>query len=425
MSQANRRVAEILQELDRAARLPLARAVTSPAAAYTQADFFAWEIEHVFRTEWLCVAHGSQIPNHGDFLNLDLLGEPLTVVRGLDGQVRVLSRVCPHRGADIMPEGFGYPGYETLDISRGRRGCGHERVLVCPYHNWSFELDGRLKGCTEMQKAEGFRREDQRLREWTSEVWEGFVFVNLSGEAAPLSRQLAGLRPKIAPWGLERMQVVIELGWDCPFNWKVMIENWMESYHHLGIHHRTLQTLMPAKDTWTEAEQPHFIRAHLPMKPSLVAEIRRAEAGGHRALTGFRPVPDLADSERFEWGLHLGFPCFMFLVASDRAIWYRLQPVAADRCRLLTTTLVTKEATLDPEFGLALASETEMLRGFHLEDMQVCTAVQRGLTSSAVAPGRLSHLEMPVWLIQRYIAARGRSIWPTHDHLAAPAQRLR
>jgi phenylpropionate dioxygenase-like ring-hydroxylating dioxygenase large terminal subunit len=428
-----RPVTEILREIERASRTPLARSRTNPADAYTSADFFAWEVEHVFHPEWLCVGHASQVPEPGNFVNLDLLGEPLTIVRGADDEVRVLSRVCPHRGMDIMPEGFGHPGFEPLDLRAGRAGCGQTRSLLCPYHHWSFELDGRLKGCTEMQAVEGFRREDQRLAQWTSEVWEGFVFVNPSGDAGPVRDRFASLLPSVAAWQLGRMRTVIELAWECPFNWKVMIENWTESYHHLGAHHRTLHPMMPARDTWTEAEQPHFIRAHLPYKPALVAELKKAEteardgAGQNhehgRALGGFRAVPNLDETQKFEWGLYLGFPCFMLLVAPDRALWYRLQPIAHDRCRLLTTTLITPEAAADPDIDALLESETRMLRDFHLEDMQVCTGVQRGLGSSAYAPGRLSHLEMPVWLIQRYLAARGRGTWPTLDRPGAPGQR--
>ena len=345
------------------------------------------------------------------------------MARGLDGTIRVLSRVCPHRGMDIMPQGFGYPGFEPPDPTAGPRRCGNARLLVCPYHHWSFELDGRLNGCSQMQLAEGFRPEEQRLSTLLSAVWEGFVFVNLDGTASPIDHQLGDLLPKVDAWHLADMQVAIEIGWDCPFNWKVMVENWMESYHHLGIHNRTLQTMMPAKDTWTESEKAHFIRAHLPLKPALVAEIRQAEAEGRRALPGFRPVPGLSDAQRFEWGLHLGLPCFMLAVMPDRAIWYRLLPIAADRCRLLTTTLVTPAAMQDPAWAEQLASETEMLRGFHGEDMQVCTAMQRGLRSAAYRRGRLSHLEMPVWLIQRYLAARGRGTWPTLDLPAADGQR--
>jgi phenylpropionate dioxygenase-like ring-hydroxylating dioxygenase large terminal subunit len=180
--------------------------------------------------------------------------------------------------------------------------------------------------------------------------------------------------------------------------------------------------MMPAKDTWTERERPHFIRSHLPLKPALAGELERARARGER-LPGFVELEGLSPEQRAEWGLHLGLPCFMFLVTSDRVIWYRLEPVAPGRCRLLTTTLVSKAARAASDFEQRLESEAEMLRGFHLQDMQVCSAVQRGLGSSAYTGGRLSHLEMPVWLIQRYVAARGRGTWPTLDQPAAPGQR--
>lgn len=415
-------VSELLAELDRRARLPLHQSVTSPRHAYISPDFFAWEVEHVFRDEWLCVAHVSQLPGAGSFLNIDLVGEPLSVVRDRDGRVRVLSRVCPHRGMDIMPPGFGYPGFEPLDLRRGIQGHGECSVLVCPYHNWTFGLDGRVKGCAEMQLAEGFAARDYGLAEFRSEIWQGFVFVNLNGTAQPLARQLEPLTPEVAAWRMAELEVVIEQSWDCPFNWKVMVENWMESYHHLGIHHDTLQPMMPAKDTWTEHERPHFIRSHLPLRPSLAAELERVRERGER-VPGFVELEGLTPAQRAEWGLHLGLPCFMFLVTSDRVIWYRLEPIAADRCRLLTTTLVSKAARAAPDFEQRLESEAQMLSAFHLQDMQVCSAVQRGLGSSAFAGGRLSHLEMPVWLIQRYVAARGRGTWPTLELPAAPGQR--
>lgn len=414
----NSTVHSVLEDYRAIARLPLTRSVTALAAAYTSEEFFAWEREHVFSREWLCVAHVSQLARPGQFVALDVLGEPLIVVRGEDQRVRVLSRVCPHRGMDIMPEGFGYSGFDSRTAATP---CEPTRLLVCPYHHWSFELDGTLKGCAQMQRADGFTRGDFRLQAFRSEVWQGFVFIDFSGVAQPLAEQYANLTPQVAAWNLAEMQVVIDLEWDCPFNWKVMIENWMESYHHLGIHHTTLQPFMPAKDTWTEAEHAHTMRSHLPLRPELAANLRQAFAAGEYA--GFVPVPGLTPQQQGEWVLHVGFPCFMFLVTADRALWYRLQPESAQRCRLRTTTLVTRAALDHPSYPAALARETEMLREFHREDMQVCTGTQRGISARAYRRGRLSHLEMPVWLLQRYIAARADDTWPTLHLPGAPGQR--
>ena len=168
---------------------------------------------------------------------------------------------------------------------------------------------------------------------------------------------------------------------------------------------------MPAALTWSDPEQPHFIRAHLPLAPHLVEEVRAAEADGS-ALPGFLPIPGLALADRLEWGLYLGHPFFMLLTAPDRVIWYRLIPVSATRCRLTTTTLVTKGNHERADFDALLASETAMLRDFHTEDMQVNVAVQAGLRSRHAVRGRLSHLEEPIWLIQRYLAARSQGRYP-------------
>ncbi|MEM9079490.1 MAG: aromatic ring-hydroxylating dioxygenase subunit alpha [Verrucomicrobiota bacterium] len=416
-------VGELLAEVGELADLPLNRARSMPAGVYTSEEFFEWECEEIFRKEWLCVGHVSQVPVAGDFLNIELLGEPLIVVRGKDERVRVLSRVCPHRAMDIMPEGFGYDGHGIGDVRDGVAGCGHARLFLCRYHSWTFELDGALKACPEMHEAEGFCRDEVGLHEFRSEVWHGFVFVNLDGKAEKgIGEQYEKFGEGLEKWNLEEMVMVNAQEWECPFNWKVMIENFMESYHHAGAHAKTLQVMMPAKDTWTEEEKAHYIRCHLPMKERIRKEIREVERAGEQ-WDAFPLVAGLSDEERHEWGLYLGHPTFMFVVLADCAIWYRLQPEAAGQCKLVTTILVPQETTELEGFGEMLERGVREATEFHLEDMEACTAVQRGHESGRSRPGRLSHLEMPVWLIQRYLAARSRGTWPTMDREPARGQK--
>jgi phenylpropionate dioxygenase-like ring-hydroxylating dioxygenase large terminal subunit len=402
---------EIQRGICTAADLPLAQATTLPAQAYTSEEFFEWETAHVLRAGWQCIAHVSQLPAAGDFLNLDLLGEPLIVIRGKDGAVRVLSRVCPHRAMDIMPEGFGYDGHAPAEARPGEPACGRTGFLRCPYHAWTFDLDGRLKACPEMQQAEGFARAAVALKEFRSEVWEGFVFVNLSGAAPPLAAGLPEMAADLANYRLAEMKLIVAQEWDCAFNWKVLTENFMESYHHLGIHHTTLQPMMPARDTWTEQERRQYIRAHLPYREA-------ARDGGD-----LPPIAGLSEVQKSEWGLFLLHPTGLLATAPDRVIWYRLQPLGPARLKLLTTTLVAPEVLAHASFPTLRARAAQVLTEFHLEDMEVCTAVQRGFYASGWQPGRLSHLEMPVWLIQRYLAARLRGVWPTDDRAPAPGQR--
>jgi phenylpropionate dioxygenase-like ring-hydroxylating dioxygenase large terminal subunit len=415
-------LAEIQRGVTETAARPLNRASTLPAQAYTSEEFFAWELNHVLRPGWQCVAHVSQIPTAGDFLNLDLLGEPLIVVHGKDDTIRVLSRVCPHRSMDIMPEGFGYAGHSPAGARDGKTDCGRTRLFLCPYHAWTFELDGQLKACPEMHEAEGFCRDDFFLKPFRSEIWQGFVFVNLDGQAPPLADGLAGMAADLAAFRLGELKLVIAREWDCPFNWKVLVENFMESYHHLGIHHQTLQPMMPARDTWTEQERRHYVRAHLPYKDSVREAYLAFEAKGDFSAA-LPPLPGLSAAQKSEWGLFLLHPTFLLATAPDRVIWYRLQPLGPDRLKLRTTTLVAPQAAARDNFELLCQNAAKQLVDFHLEDMEVCTAVQRGFYASGWQPGRLSHLEMTVWLFHRYLAARIRNAWPTDDYEPAPSQR--
>ncbi len=415
-------LAEIQRGVTETAARQLNRATTLPAQAYTSEEFFAWELNRVLRPGWQCVAHVSQIPAPGDFLNLDLLGEPLIVVHGKDDGIHVLSRVCPHRSMDIMPEGFGYDGHSPAEARDGNPDCGRTRLFLCPYHAWTFELDGRLKACPEMHEAEGFCRDDFFLKPFRSEIWQGFVFVNLDGHAPPLAEGLIGMATDLAAFRLGEMKLVLAREWDCPFNWKVLVENFMESYHHLGIHHKTLQPMMPARDTWTEQERRHYVRAHLPYKDSVRQDYQAFEAKGDFS-TALPPLPGLNAAQKSEWGLFLFHPTFLLATAPDRVIWYRLQPLGPDRLKLLTTTLVAPEALPRENFETLRQNAAKQLVDFHLEDMEVCTAVQRGFYASGWQPGRLSHLEMTVWLFHRYLAARVRGVWPTDDYEPAPSQR--
>ncbi|MFY8216934.1 MAG: aromatic ring-hydroxylating oxygenase subunit alpha [Chthoniobacterales bacterium] len=404
---------DILRDVEEAANLPLARSRTLPAEAYTSPAFLDWEVENVLGAGWVCLAHQSQIPKPGDFLNLDVLGDPLIVVHGKDGVIRVLSRVCPHRAMDIMPPGFGYDGHGPADAKDGQPGCGHTRLFLCPYHHWSFELDGSLKGCPEMHKAECFERDATGLKTFRCEVWHGFVFLNASGDAAPVAEQYGELDRDLRGWDMSSMTVAIAKEWDCPFNWKVLVENFMEGYHHLGAHCKTLQPLMPARDTWTEAERAHSIRVNLPYRDSVPTT----------DVTDFAPIPTLDPEHYRQMAVFLGQPSFLLFTAPDRVFWYRIDAISPSRSRLLTTCLIPAHAADDPNYAEKMVAAEKMLVDFHLEDMEVCTAVQRGFTAKGYQRGRLSHLEMPIWLIQRYLAARARGSYPATDTPAAPSQR--
>lgn len=392
-------IAALCQTIAETAAEPLARAHTLPAAAYVSPAFYKTEEQRLFRAGWLCVAHVSEVPATGDCLAVDMLNELLVVTRDSAGSIHLLSRVCPHRNMDMFPLADGFP--KAFQAAH----------LVCAYHSWSFEMDGRLRSCPHMQEADGFEKRDWPLAKVRSGVWNGFVFVNFDGAAPPLAEVYGVLNSQLAPWRIAELQIAISMDWDCAFNWKVMVENWMESYHHIGAHRITLNRIMPGQNTWTEPEHPYFVHAHLPFTQALRAEIDAVKARGGQS-TAFRPVAGTSDEQSKEWGLFVGHPFFMFLTMPDRLLWYRLFPLGHDHCRLQTMTLIGQEAMAAPDIAATIEQETKLLRDFHVEDMEVNHAVQAGLNSSFARQGRLSHLEEPVWIIQRYLAARLAGTWP-------------
>lgn len=380
---------DLLDHITATAALPRERSESLPAGAYRDPSFAEFEKHEIFRKEWISLCHVSQLAKPGDFVRVDLADEPLLVMRGKDDVIRVLSRTCRHRGMDVMPTGFGHPDE------------GNRRVILCPYHLWSYELTGKLVGAPEMQQAESFDRSEVCLHTFRSEIWQGFVFVDLSGTAQSLAKKLSTLQEKfLGKWHMAEAELVWSAHWECPFNWKVLVENFMECYHHLGAHRKTLEPFLPAKGCWTETENPHFSSMHLPLKESMRDEI--LETGN--AATAFPVFPGLSLDDCLEWSIHLAYPNCLFFHAPDRFYWYRILPTGPETSSLLTAMFLHSSAKEQSDYEETLQREIQAGIDFHLEDMEMCTATQRGLASAGYAPGRLSHLEETIWLLQRYLA---------------------
>ena len=388
-----KKVELIKQAICTQAALPLEKARALPAAAYTSQGFFEWEKESLLKTQWLSVAHISQVPNIGDYINLELLGERLSIIRGNDGEIRVLSRVCAHRGMDIMPPESGHPT------------SGNCQQYRCPYHHWVYATDGHLRGAPLMKDHPDVLDGKIKLHEFNSEIWQGFVFVNLCSvnrvvnDKSP-AQQFKGLEGFLERWDMSKLEMVADIEWECDFNWKVLVENFMEPYHHVGAHHTTFQPALPSQHCWTEAEADYYCVCHLPLEKKLQEKVKQGEP----QLIDFTPIEGLQVDDFLEWSVHLAAPSCLFFVAADRVYWYRLQPLSAGKMTLRTTLLLNPDSKKSPGYEKTLKEQIQMMRKFHLEDVEMCTAVQDGLRSSVYTPGPLNKLEEPIWQFQRYMA---------------------
>ena len=166
---------EILDVLKKYQRLDYDLARSMPTAFYTSEEIFALEQEQLFRSQWICLGRVDQIPNPGDYFTTTLIDEPLIVVRTNSNEINILSNVCRHRGSVIADD------------------SGNCKVFVCPYHSWTYNLDGALRHAPLVDKRSDFDPNHCQLPSFASEVWSGFIYVNLDGTSPSLVGQLEGL----------------------------------------------------------------------------------------------------------------------------------------------------------------------------------------------------------------------------------------
>lgn len=222
-------LAELGTALKQSAVLGYDQAWSMPKSYYIDAKVLELEREKLFGKEWICIGRGEEVRNNGDHMTFQLCDEPLVAVRGDDGKIRVLSNVCRHRGALLV------------------EGRGNGQRLVCPYHHWSYDLEGKLAGAPRMELHKSFEKSNCRLPEFACAEWHGFLFTNLSKNPPPLAPRLTGLDKMIRNYHMEQQVLRWAADEIWHTNWKCLIENFMEGYHLSPLHKTTLAPVNPTK----------------------------------------------------------------------------------------------------------------------------------------------------------------------------------
>ena len=335
-----------------------------PPECYRSPEFFRLERERVFNRSWISVAHVSQIPNPGDYLCHDLLDESLVITRDESMDIHVLSRVCLHRWTRVVS------------------GSGNARRLVCPFHAWTYALDGRLIGAPITREEPGFSVEHCRLPAFRHEVHDGFVFVNLDGEAGSLAADIEPLRTRFENYRLEHLEMLGVLEYECEYDWKILVETFMEAYHHIGVHTESLEPLLPARGSFLSEQTDAYAVVDTPV--SADSEVDENE-----------PLPVMRDLSADEKICHFAcnvLPFHLVALFPNSVAWFRVSPKSAGRCHLSVfimaeSQLIEKLDDRDREQVL------HWLDVINLEDVAVNASQQRGLISGRAKPGRLNHLE--------------------------------
>ena len=339
-----------------------------PGWVYHDPEFFALEMERVIRPSWQIVCHISDIADAGDWQTLELLGESIIVIRGDDGNVRAFANVCRHRASRLVD---------------GNAGCA--KKLVCPYHGWTYERDGRLSGLPGKSDYPGLDMAAHGLVPVDMDIWLGFVFIRLSGDGPSVSEMMAPYAAMVAPYRFDELRAIGRVTMrPRDVNWKNVGDNYSDGLH-IPVAHPGLTRLF-GRGYGVEASE-HVDR----MWGDLVD--RPSPNISERAYQKFLPrVDHLPERQQRHWLYFKLWPNVAFDIYPDQVDFMQFIPVSA------TQTIIREISYAVPddrrEMKAARYLNWRINRQVNAEDTALIARVQAGMESRYFTPGPLGESEV-------------------------------
>jgi glycine betaine catabolism A len=349
---------------------------------FVSPEIFEAEQERIFSRQWVLVGHQSQIAEAGDFFVPEVLpspkgcggtssGESLIVARDKNGEIRGFYNVCRHRGTRLCKE-----------------QSGHSAAIQCPYHAWTYGLDGRLIGSPHMDEVPGFDRSDYSLHRVNLGVWEGFIFVNLADDPMPLEEWFAPLAGKFAHWNLPRLRSAKRVEYDVKANWKLMFENYAECYHCPGVH-PMLSKVSPYDSAENDLTEGPFLGGFMRINKGKSLTMSGEACALPVAGTKKEEVEEVEDSQQvFYYSI---FPNMLLSLHPEYVMVHQLWPESPERTLIICHWLFHPDAFDRPDFNPEDA--IEFWEVTNKQDWHVCELSQLGIGSRAYEPGPYSSRE--------------------------------
>ena len=357
-------------------------AQTLPRRYYASADVFEAEIEKIFLRRWLCVGRADQITKPGAYFLAEFFGESLILVRGNDGEIRAHYNVCRHRGTRMCEEKSG-----TFSGS-----------IMCPYHAWTFGLDGSLLAARNMQTVDGFDKSLYPLHQAAVHVWEGFIFVNMAERPVPFERAFASLLERWRQWNIADLRSAKRVDYDLACNWKLVFQNYSECYH-CPLIHPALDKLSPSDSGRNDLSEGDFLGGFM--------TFREPGSGGSMTISGHTkrsPLPGLDRDEIERVYYYTIFPSMLLSLHPDYVMVHYATPLSHERTRVTCEWLFDKNAMAAPDFDASDAVEFWDMT--NRQDWHVCELSQAGIRSRAYTPGPYGNQEGLLEAFDRnYLAA--------------------
>ena len=344
-----------------AAAAPLNRARSMPAGFYTDPEIFRREREKIFLRNWFFLCRDDQLPDPGDYRSFDTPGGPVVLLRSRDGRLRCFANYCRHRGS-ILLEGRGNTG--------GR--------IVCPYHAWTYDLDGRLVGTPRRMATPDFRAEDFPLHKVAVDTWGGFVFVNLAKDPPPLRDAVSHRQECYERYRFEDLRIGKRIVADVQANWKLLAENFSECFHCPPVHPElcAVVTAYQEAGAWGLRDGPEE-------KPQFTSEATTLTLDGTSRLPPFK---DLNEAEKQNLYVADMLPPSLFLnVQPDYVNSQLMFPTGPQSVRIVYDWLFEPRHLPLPESDLA--HYVALWDITNRQDARNCEWQQQGMQSRAFQHG--------------------------------------
>jgi len=338
-----------------------------PNACYVDDAYFALERERLFARGWTCIGVGADVPRAGDRRPVDLVGWPLLMVRGREGDIRVFHNVCRHRGSILVD------------------APGQAPTIRCPYHSWAYDLNGRLLrtpdfGGPGVDEVPSIPKSELGLHAVRSGGWLDFVFVNMSGDAEPLDDWLRPLQERWAHYALDRLRHGGVSDFTVRANWKLATENTMEYYHLPWVH--------PSLNGYSPTHAHYHCNAGDRFVGTATRDYRPATAG-----TPLPQFPDLSAEQRLVGEYPVVFPNLWLGVQVDHVFAMVVYPKAPALTEERLHLYFVGDAAMAPAYAATRAEIVERWRCINQEDIGATERLQAGRAASAFDGGRLSPVQ--------------------------------
>ncbi len=353
---------------------------TLEAAAYTNPAWFQSESDRIFARMWLAVGRAPELAPPGAFITRDIAGASVIVVRGADGRLTAFHNVCRHRGTRLCVTGEG-----TFAGS-----------IQCPYHAWTYGLDGALLAAPQMDAAPGFDKSAYPLRPAACETWDGHIFINLSDAPAPLGEQIHGLPERFASYGMQDLRMVHRIQYDVATNWKLVVQNYNECLHCPVIH-----PLLNRMHHYLGAENVPSTETYCGGAMGFKDGVETLSTDGQRRRA---VLPGLGERERGVVNYFAIYPNFLLTLHPDYMMTITIWPQSPGRTRLVAEWHFHPDEIAKP--GFVYEDAIEFWDRTNREDWAISEQSYQGISSRGYQPGPYSAREQQLWEFDQFVVKR-------------------